>query len=156
MAYLKLPLSINKDGVFELSTSKNDFIKSRLRIFVLSGSGRYLYLPSLGIASLWNKLTILGKNTKFTNKDVFPEDERKKLELLIREEVNNWLSIENNFFDKIISVKIVGDTKTNNGIIFKFVDNEYIFEFIFENYNSKKNYNKIGNWIIQESINVVF
>lgn len=156
MAYLKLPITINRDGVFELSASKNDFIMSRLKIFVLSGSGHYLYLPSKGIAALWLKLSVLGKNTRFTNKDVFPEDERKKLEQVIKDEVNNWFTMENNFFDEIISVKIVGDKDTKNGIIFKFEENEFIFEFTFENYNSSKTLSKIGNWVIRESVNVVF
>jgi len=156
MAYLKLPLTINRDGVFDLSTSKNDFIMSRLKIFVLSGSGHYLYLPSSGIAALWLKLSVLGKNALFTNKDVFPEDERKKLELVIKDEANKWFSVDNNFFDEILSVKITGDKDNKNGIIFRFEDNEFIFEFTFENYNSGKTRNKIGNWVIRESVNVVF
>ncbi len=156
MAYLKLPLTINRDGVFDLSTSKNDFIMSRLKIFVLSGSGHYLYLPSSGIAALWLKLSVLGKNALFTNKDVFPEDERKKLELVIKDEANKWFSVDNNFFDEILSVKITGDKDIKNGIIFRFEDNEFIFEFTFENYNSSKTRNKIGNWVIRESVNVVF
>ncbi len=152
MALLKLPLSISTGGFFEQSSIDEDYLGARLKVFILSGAGRYLVLPSPGIKILWMQLSTIGPTSKFCNKDVFPESERRKLEEAIKREANSWLKIGNNV---IKEVKILGNDTTANGIKFMTEGFEFIFTFEFAMVGKGLLSDSIGNWNIMERVNVI-
>jgi len=156
MSFLKLPLSLNKSGIFELETNYEDYLISRLRIFILSGASRFLLLPSPGISTLWMKLTTLGASSRFCNKDVFPLQERINLEAAMLKEANLWLEADESKNFEVIDVKIIGDDSTPNGIVFRFEEHQFTFtiEFVPSGRAVKKG--NLGNWFIKESVNVVY
>ena len=112
--YLHLPLTLQPSGFLERAGTEEDLVGRRLRVFVLSGVGEYLRLPSPGIRSFWIQLISIGVSSRL--RDVLdPGDERTKLEEIILEEVNHWLGR----LPEIQSVEILGDLENENGIAFR-------------------------------------
>lgn len=149
MSYLKIPFSISNDG-FLVRNDDYNLIQSRLRVFVLSGAGKFQILPSPGISSIWLKLTTMGQTSKLCMKGVLSEDERKKLENVIKSEVNYWLK---ELKIDVYKVVVLGDDKEPNGIAFYVKGSEYKYYFEFtNNYINRKRI--IGNWSIKEIHNV--
>ena len=151
MTAFALPLQLNPSGFLEIDKYLQDFLQSRIRIFIFSGDQRYLKLPSPGIFHFWQKINILGPTGKFCDKDIFPIKERVNLENSIKNEFNDW------YRDIMINeVKIVGDVNTTNGIIFRNSQMEYcyLFEFCVQGRNLLKN--SIGNYNIIEIANVIY
>jgi hypothetical protein len=153
MAVLRLPFSISGNGFFDRSKNNDEFLLTRLRIFVLSGSGKYLVLPSPGISLLWQQLITIGPTSKLRSKNILPENDRQKLEYSIRNEANIWLKESDNVINK---VEIIGDDNTQNGIKFLTKEFEFIFSFIFAMPGEMMHKNSIGNWNIMEKINVIY
>ncbi len=153
MAVLKLPFSISGSGFFDRSKYNDEFLLTRLRIFVLSGSGRFLVLPSPGISMLWQQLITIGPTSRLRSKNIFPENERQILERSIRNEANFWLKDSGN---NISRVEIVGDDNNQNGIKFTTEGFEFIFSFVFAMPGETLHKNSIGNWNIMEKVNVIY
>lgn len=153
MAVLKLPFSISGSGFFDRAKYNDEFLLTRLRIFVLSGSGKFLVLPSPGISLLWQQLITIGPTSKLRSKSIFPESDRQKLEFSIRNEANYWLKESDNVINK---VEIIGDDSTPNGIKFTTGEFEFIFSFIFAMPGETLHKNSIGNWNIMEKVNVIY
>jgi hypothetical protein len=151
MALLKIPLSINSEGFFVRNNSEN-YLAARIKIFVLSGASKFMILPSPGISTLWQQLVTIGTTSKFCGKDVFPENERYKLEMIIKNEINDWIQ---EFEEEILHVSIVGDDQEPNGIAFRTIESEYKYSIEFVKIKDRKNDNFIGNWRIREKINVI-
>jgi hypothetical protein len=156
MSVLKLPLRINSSGALERSPTYDDYIQTRLRIFILSGTGKYLLLPSPGISALWLKLTTIGPTSKFCYKDVLPENERRNIEDIIRKEANLWLEMGlDDYSDMIEEVKILGDETNANGIVFRTKEFEFAYFFEFAMPGKGLNRTAVGNWNIKELINAI-
>lgn len=153
MAVLKLPFSISNSGFFDRSKFNDEFLLTRLRIFVLSGSGRFLVLPSPGVSLLWQQLITIGPTSKLRSKNIFPESDRQRLESSIRNEANYWLKDSGNFISK---VEIIGDDSNPNGIKFTTEGFEFIFSFVFALPGETLHKNSIGNWNIMEKVNVIY
>jgi len=151
MAFLRLPLELNSAGAFERSATHEDYLQTRLRVFILSGASKYLLLPSPGISSLWLQLTTIGPTSKFCGKDVFPENERRQLEDTIKKEANIWL--EGN--EEITDVTIFGDGTVPNGILFRTAELEFSFTFEFAMPGMGRQKGTLGNWNIREHVNVI-
>ena len=152
MALLKLPLRFSTGGFFEYSQIDEDYLGARLRVFILSGAGKYLILPSPGIRVMWQQLFTIGPSTKLCSKNVFPESERRFLEDAIKKEANIWLELGK---DIIKQVTITGDDKTNNGIIFRTEGYEFVFTFEFAKPGKGLHKDAIGNWNVMERVNVL-
>lgn len=153
MAVLRLPFSISGSGFFDRSKNNDEFLLTRLRIFVLSGSGKYLVLPSPGISLLWQQLITIGPSSKLRSKNILPENDRQKLEFSIKNEANIWLRDSDNVINK---VEIIGEEGTPNGIKFLTKEFEFIFSFVFALPGETLYRNSIGNWNIMEKINVIY
>ncbi len=153
MAVLRLPFSITDSGFFERAKNNDEYMLTRLRVFVLSGAGKYLVLPSPGISVLWHQLITIGPTAKLRSKSIFPDNERQKMEYTIRDEANLWLKESGN---SIRRVEIIGDDSTANGIKFVTDEFEFIFSFIFVLPGEALHRNAIGNWNIMEKVNVIY
>jgi hypothetical protein len=123
MALLHLPLTITPSGVFERVESEEASLDERLRLFLLSGMGQYLRLPSPGIRALWVQLYTMGPSARF--RDVFPPEERETLENTIREEANAWLEET----ATVVEVTLLGDELEENGIRFVSERRDTLFRF---------------------------
>jgi hypothetical protein len=123
MALFHLPLTISPSGVFERAESEENSLDERLRLFLLSGMGQYLRLPSPGIRALWVQLYTMGPSSRF--RDTFPQEERETLENTIREEVNLWLEET----ATVLEVSLVGDELEDNGIRFVSERRDTLFRF---------------------------
>ena len=125
MALLHLPLTVSSSGVFERAESEENSLDERLRLFLLSGMGQYLRLPSPGIRALWVQLYTMGPSSRF--RDAFAQEERETLENAIREEVNLWLEET----ATVLEVSLVGDEVEDNGIRFVSERRDTLFRFRF-------------------------
>lgn len=146
MAFLHLPLSLSSTGIFERATTEENIVGSRLRLFILSGAGEYIKLPSPGIRTLWIHFYNMGTSGRFC--EILEEDKRRSLEKIIKDEVNNWFSdtIE------IKEVEILGNEETDNGIKFQTSDKEFIFTFKLAQSSKGLKSGTIGPWNIIEEI----
>lgn len=152
MALLKLPLGLGSGGFFEHSTIDEDYLGARLRVFLLSGSGKYLILPSPGIKVLWIHLATIGPSSKLRSKNILPETKRRILEDSILSEANSWLQLGS----KVIKdVEIIGDDKHPNGVVFYTEGFEFIFTLEFALPGKGLLKDSIGNWNVMEKVNVI-
>ena len=149
MAVLHLPLTLTPTGVFERAGTEENIVGSRLRLFILSGAGEYLRLPSPGIRALWIQLYNMGITARFC--DAMREDERKPLEATILNEVNFWMEDIAN----IVDVKFLGDDHTDNGILFETKTRQFIFSFHYARTGHGLQKGAVGPWNIVESSNVI-
>jgi hypothetical protein len=138
MALLRLPLTISASGVFERADSEEDSLVARLRLFLLSGMGQYLRLPSPGIRALWVQLYTMGPSARF--RDVFMQEERETLENTIRDEINIWLEE----IATVHEVSLTGDEVVDNGIRFVSDRGEALFRFKYARPGT------VGCWNITE------
>ncbi len=138
MALLHLPLTITPSGVFERVESQENSLDDRLRLFLLSGMGQYLRLPSPGIRALWIQLYTMGPSARF--RDVFPPEDRETLENSIREEANVWLEET----ASVLEVKLLGDELEDNGIRFVSDRRDTLFRFKYAKPGT------VGCWNITE------
>lgn len=140
MALFHLPLTISPSGVFERAETEENSLDERLRLFLLSGMGQYLRLPSPGIRALWVQLYTMGPSSRF--RDAFAREERETLENTIREEVNLWLEET----ATVQEVSLVGDEVEDNGIRFVSERRDTFFRFKYARPGT------VGCWnIIEES-----
>ena len=123
MALFHLPLTITPSGVFERAESEENSLDERLRLFLLSGMGQYLRLPSPGVRALWVQLYTMGPSSRF--RDTFAQEDRESLENTIREEVNLWLDDT----ATVLEVSLVGDEVEDNGIRFVSERRDTLFRF---------------------------
>ncbi len=138
MALLHLPFTISPSGVFERADSEENTLDERLRLFLLSGMGQYLRLPSPGIRALWVQLYTMGPSARF--RDVFPQEERETLQETVREEVNIWLEET----AAVQEVTLLGDELEDNGIRFLSERRDTLFRFRYARPGT------IGCWNITE------
>jgi hypothetical protein len=138
MALLHLPLTITPSGVFERAESGENNLDDRLRLFLLSGMGQYLRLPSPGIRALWIQLYTMGPSGRF--RDVFSPEDRETLENTIREEANVWLEET----ASVLEVKLLGDELEDNGIRFVSDRRDTLFRFKYARPGT------VGCWNITE------
>jgi len=150
MAELHLPLTINPAGVYERATAEENIVGSRLRLFILSGSGEYLRLPSPGIRALWIQLYNLGVSSRFC--DSMKDDERQSLEDSIRSDVNAWL----NEVATINEVKLLGDEREENGIRFRTGSREFAYHFHYALPGKGRQGDAVGPWNIVESSHAIY
>jgi len=141
MALLHVPLTITPSGVFERAENEEASLDERLRLFLLSGMGEYLRLPSPGIRALWVQLYTMGPSARF--RDVFPQEERETLENTIREETNAWLEET----ATVVEVKLLGDELEENGIRFVSERRDTLFRFKYAKPGT------VGCWNISEESN---
>ncbi len=141
MALLHVPLTITPSGVFERAENEETSLDERLRLFLLSGMGEYLRLPSPGIRALWVQLYTMGPSARF--RDVFPQEERETLESTIREETNAWLEET----ATVVEVKLLGDELEENGIRFVSERRDTLFRFKYAKPGT------VGCWNISEESN---
>jgi hypothetical protein len=141
MALLHLPLTITPSGVFERAESEESSLDERLRLFLLSGMGQYLRLPSPGIRALWVQLYTMGPSARF--RDVFPQEERETLESTIREETNAWLEET----ATVVEVRLLGDELEENAIRFVSERRSTLFRFRYAKPGT------VGCWNISEESN---
>ncbi len=159
MAVLHLPLQITETGTLLMAVDDRDYMRSRIRMFILSGCSKYLTLPSPGIASLWTKITTIGPESSLLGKDVFTVSDRTRLEKKILAEVNIWLGTAGD----VRSLEILGDPlegrkdknryekkKIHNGIKFTTRNSEFIYTFEFRYSGQKPTGLPVGNWNIKE------
>src|SRR5262245_55211410 len=144
MRFLHLPLTLAQNGFFEIAATEENNVGSRLRIFVYSGAGEYLRLPTSGIRDLWEKLYNIGVSSRLC--DVLKEDERRDLEGLIKREVNSWLDGT----VTVTEVSLLGDEQDDNGIKFRTEGKEFIFSFHFVP-PAQKSKSSIGPWQVKET-----
>jgi hypothetical protein len=149
MAVLHLPLTLTSSGIFERAGTEENIIGSRLRVFILSGAGEYLRLPSPGIRALWIQLYNMGITSRF--RDAMREDELVPLEGTLLDEVNFWLED----IATILEVKLLGDDHTENGISFRTKTRQFIFSFIYARTGHGLQQGAVGPWNILESSNVI-
>lgn len=149
MALLHLPLTLSSGGAFERATSVDDTIGSRLRLFLVSGMGEYLRLPSPGMRALWTRLYTMGTSSRFCN--LLEPQDRKQLERTIKEELNIWLEGA----ATIGEVKILGDEREENGIRFKTATQVFEFRFLFARAGRGLGSSAIGSWNIMETSNAI-
>ncbi len=138
MALLHLPFTVSPSGVFERADNEENTLDERLRLFLLSGMGKYLRLPSPGIRALWVQLYTMGPSARF--RDVFPQEERETLQETIREEVNVWLEET----AVVQEVMLLGDELEDNGIRFVSERRNTLFRFKYARPGT------IGCWNITE------
>jgi len=138
MALLHLPLTIAPSGVFERTDREENSLDERLRLFLLSGMGQYLRLPSPGIRTLWVQLYTMGPSSRF--RDTFAPEERETLENTIREEVNVWLEET----ATVLEVSLIGDELEDNGIRFVSERRDTLFRFKYARPGT------VGCWNITE------
>jgi hypothetical protein len=150
MAVLHLPLSLTPIGIFERAATEENIVGSRLRLFVLSGAGEYLKLPSPGIRVMWVQFYNMGMSSRFC--DIMEEDKRRSLEQIIKEEVNGW------FIDiaEIQDVKLLGDEKEENGIKFRTENKEYVYTFKISRSEKGLKAGTVGPWNIIEATHDVY
>jgi hypothetical protein len=141
MALLHLPLTISPSGVFERTGSEETSLDERLRLFLLSGMGQYLRLPSPGIRALWVQIYTMGPSARF--RDVFPQEERETLENTIREEVNVWLEET----ATVLEVTLLGDELEENGVRFVSERRDTLFRFRYARHGT------VGCWNISGESN---
>jgi hypothetical protein len=141
MALLHIPLTIAPSGVFERAENEETSLDERLRLFLLSGMGEYLRLPSPGIRALWVQLYTMGPSARF--RDVFPQEERETLENTIREEASAWLEET----ATVVEVKLLGDELEENGIRFVSERRDTLFRFKYAKPGT------VGCWNISEESN---
>ncbi len=149
MAVLHLPLTLNQAGVFERASTEENVFGSRLKMFILSGAGEFLRLPSPSIRALWVQLCSMGVSSRF--RDILHEQDRIALENAIKGEANLW-------FEKtaeILGVELLGDETNENGILFETKGKEYIFRFHYALPGKGLTKEAVGPWNILESSNVV-
>jgi len=149
MAVLHLPLTLTSAGILERAGTEENIIGSRLRLFILSGAGEYLRLPSPGIRALWVQLYNMGITARFC--DAMREDERVPLEATLLDEINFWLED----IAPIRDVRLLGDEHTDNGIMFRTKTREFIFSFQYARTGHGLQRGAVGPWNIIESSNVI-
>ena len=149
MAVLHLPLSLTSTGILERAGTEENIIGSRLRVFILSGAGEYLRLPSPGIRALWIQLYNMGITARF--RDAMREDELVPLEATLLNEINFWLEDTTAIYE----VKLLGDEQTDNGILFRTKTREFIFSFIYARTGHGLQRGAVGPWNIIEASNVI-
>lgn len=123
MATLRLPLSLNASGVFELSAPTDPIVRDRIRLFLLSGAGEYARLPSRGVREFWAHLFTAGSGGDLRR--AMEEKAVRNIEKLILNEINGWLQ----GIGTVEDVTVLGDEHSPNGIRFS-TDNEVV-EFTF-------------------------
>ncbi len=159
MPVFQLPLQITESGTLQMAHDDKDYMRSRIRMFILSGCSKYLTMPSPGIAMLWTKITTIGPESSLLGKDVFTANDRIQLEKRILGEVNHWLGKAGN----VRSLEILGDPlkddkdknvnekkKIHNGIKFTTRNSEFIYTFEFRYTGQKPTGLPVGNWNIKE------
>jgi hypothetical protein len=140
MALLQIPISLSTTGAFERAGTDENVVDVRLRLFLLSGMGQYLRLPSPAVRALWGHLYTMGPSARFS--DCLAREERGSLEVAIREELEAWLEGVTGVSD----VTLVGDEHEENGIRFVTTARETLFRFRYARPGM------IGCWdIIEES-----
>lgn len=139
--------------MFAKPLHEHDILESRLRFFVLSGIGKYTHLPSPGIGHLWTYLYTMGGHSRFCLQSVLPEREREELQRQILNEATAWL--EEISSTTLLSVKVVGDENTPNGLLFRTTDAEVkiIFEFALQGKGLRPD--SIGSWNVYTEIYAV-
>jgi hypothetical protein len=158
MAFLHLPLKIDsRTGYFEIARSEENIIGARLKLFVVSGGGEYLRLPSPGIRDLWIQLNAMGVSSRFSSMLV---DVREELEKNILGEVNSWLedlddSIVVNEVRLIPTIAGENAGYSENGIKFKANNRQYIFTFHHMLSGHGLNTGTVGQWNIIETIDEI-
>ncbi len=145
MALLHLPLTLSSVGVFERAGTEENSVGSRLRLFLLSGMGEYLRLPSPGVRAMWIQLYTMGISSRFC--DSMEEQERRTLENAIREELNSWLDGT----AVITDVRLMGNESEENGIQFSTENRLYRFTFRFALPGRGLGAGSIGPWNIIET-----
>ncbi len=150
MSNLSIPLTINSAGSLQTAPANEDQIKNRLKFFLLSGIKKHVSLPTPGIELFWSILMNIGTSSKFMSTGVISIETRKDIETNILKEVNDWLSSQT----EVKKVELVGDDFNSNGIKFYTSNYEYLFTFIFARQGRNIITPTIGNWYIQEQINV--
>jgi hypothetical protein len=150
MAVLHLPLSLTPIGIFERAATEENIVGSRLRLFVLSGAGEYLKLPSPGIRAMWVQFYNMGMSSRFC--DIMEEDRRRSLEQIIKEEVNGWFKDIADIHD----VKLLGDEREENGIKFRTENKEYIYTFKISRSEKGLKAGTVGPWNIIEATHDVY
>jgi len=149
MAVLRVPLTLTSAGILERAGTEENIIGSRLRLFIVSGAGEYLRLPSPGIRALWIQLYNMGITARFC--DAMREDERIPLENTLLNEINFWLED----IATIYEVKLLGDEQTDNGILFRTKTRQFIFSFHYARTGHGLQRGAVGPWNIIESSNVI-
>jgi hypothetical protein len=150
MAVLHLPLSLTPIGIFERAATEENIVGSRLRLFVLSGAGEYLKLPSPGIRAMWVQFYNMGMSSRFC--DIMEEDRRRSLEQIIKEEVNGWFKD----IAEIHDVKLLGDEHEENGIKFRTENKEYVYTFKVSRSDKGLKAGTVGPWNIIEATHDVY
>ena len=145
MSLFHLPLSLSSQGLLERTTVEENIVGSRLRLFITSGAGEYLKLPSPGIRALWMQLYTMGVSSRFYY--VMEEQKRTELEKIIKGEVNLWLED----LAIITEVKLIGDEHEHNGIRFRTDSREYNYEFHYRTPGQGIHLGDVGPWNILES-----
>ncbi len=149
MAVLHLPLTLTPAGVFDRAGTEENIVGSRLRLFIASGAGEYLRLPSPGIRALWIQMYNIGVTARIC--DVLQETQRRSLEDTILGEVNAWFGET----ARILEVKLLGDEQNDNGILFETKNRQFIFAFHFARTGHGLQKGSIGPWNIVETVNVI-
>jgi hypothetical protein len=145
MSLLHLPLSLTLQGSLSRATTEENTIGSRLRLFITSGVGEYLKLPSPGIRALWIQLYTMGISSRLCN--VMEEQKRMELERIIKSEVNAWLD----GIAIIMEVKLLGDEHEKNGVSFTTDSREFKFVFQYIPPGQGTHFGNVGPWKIIES-----
>jgi|WetSurMetagenome_2_1015567.scaffolds.fasta_scaffold505336_2 hypothetical protein len=149
MALLHLPLSLSSSGTFDRAGTEENYVGTRLRVFLLAGMGQYLRLPSPGIRAMWLQLYSMGISARF--RDSMEERERVSLENSIREELNVWFGET----ATITSVELCGDEREENGIRFRTTSREFTFTFHFALPGRGLGGGSIGPWNIIETSHAI-
>ncbi len=149
MAVVHLPVTLTSAGVLERAGTEENIIGTRLRLFIHSGAGEYLRLPSPGIRALWVQIYNIGISARLC--DVMQETQRRSLEDTILKEVNSWLEQT----ASVLSVKLLGDEEKENGILFETRSRQYIFTFHYARTGHGLQKGAIGPWNIVETVNVI-
>jgi hypothetical protein len=149
MAVLHLPLTLNSAGVFDRAETEENIVGSRLKMFILSGAGEFLRLPSPGIRALWVQLCSMGVSSRL--RDILQEQERLALEQTIKDEVTVWFAETGEALD----VQLLGDESNDNGILFETKGRQFIFRFQYALPGHGLTNEAVGPWNILESSNVI-
>ena len=149
MALLHLPLTLSSSGVFERASTEENYVGARPRLFLLSGMGQYLRLPSPGVRAMWQQLYTMGISSRFC--DSMGEQERMTLENAIKQELNTWLDGT----ATIAEVKLLGNESEENGIQFATDNREYRFTFRFALPGRGLNAGSVGPWNIIETSHAI-
>lgn len=148
MSLLKLPLEFTPSGFLKLNENNDDAVRDRLRIFVLAGGGGYMNLPSPGISRLWENIRVMGISSRL--RSIVKDDDRRRLEEIIRQEANTWLE----GIVTIEKVMLLGDQHTSNGISLNTPTLTLTFSIEYASSQNRKK-NTIGCWNIRESWHAV-